>query len=388
MIKKGGFGYNNSIKNKQKGPVNMKIIHCADLHLDSKLEANLSKEKAKQRKGEILNTFVRMIDYAEKENVEIILIAGDLFDRNNISATASNTVKNAIYSHPGIRFYYLKGNHDSAWIFNNPEDIPENLKVFDDHWTSYHEADGRITISGVELLSSNAGSIYNTLVLDNSTFNIVLLHGQEAGSTSKSKDKTEVINIKALKNKAIDYLALGHIHAPKTERLDARGVYCYPGCLDGRGFDECGEHGFMVLDVDTDTLKLSYEFIPFASRKLYTIECDVSGCISSAEMISKVDEALGSTDCTGNDLIKIVLKGSVDIDCEKDPDYILSAFSDRYFFAKLYDETTPYVDPNDYALDSSLKGEFVRGILNDPDIDEADKPFIIKIGLNAILGTK
>ena len=151
----------------------MKIIHCADLHLDSKLEANLSKEKAKQRKGEILNTFVRMIDYAEKENAEIILIAGDLFDRNNISATASNTVKNAIYSHPGIRFYYLKGNHDSAGIFNNPEDIPENLRLFDDHWTSYHEADGRITISGVELSGSNAGSTVKNW-------------GSNAGSTIKS----------------------------------------------------------------------------------------------------------------------------------------------------------------------------------------------------------
>ena len=366
----------------------MKIIHCADLHLDSKLEANLSKEKAKQRKGEILNTFVRMIDYAEKENVEIILIAGDLFDRNNISATASNTVKNAIYSHPGIRFYYLKGNHDSGNFFSDPESVPANLKLFGTRWQTYLEAGDRISVSGVELDNSNAGSIYNTLVLDNNTFNIVMLHGQEAGSSSRSKDKTEAVNIKALKNKAIDYLALGHVHAPKTERLDARGLYCYPGCLDGRGFDECGEHGFMLLNVDTDTLKHTYEFIPFASRKLYTVKCDVSGCISSAEMISKAETALQGTNSTGDDLIKIVLTGSVDIDCEKDPDYILSSFRDRYFFAKLYDETTPYVDPNDYALDSSLKGEFVRGILNDPDIDESDKPFVIKIGLNAILGTK
>jgi exonuclease SbcD len=56
---------------------------------------------------------------------------------------------------------------------------------------------------------------------------------------SSSKDKTEVISLKELKNKAIDYLALGHIHSYKMEQLDSRGVYCYPGCLEGRGFDEC-----------------------------------------------------------------------------------------------------------------------------------------------------
>ena len=46
------------------------------------------------------------------------------------------------------------------------------------------------------------------------------------------------------------------------------------------------------------------------------------------------------------------------------------------------------MEPNDYALDSSLKGEFVRSVLNDPDIDETDKPYVIKIGLSAIMGEK
>ena len=60
----------------------MKILHCADLHLDSKMTANLDKEKAKERKGEILRTFERMIRYAEEQEIAVILIAGDLFDTN------------------------------------------------------------------------------------------------------------------------------------------------------------------------------------------------------------------------------------------------------------------------------------------------------------------
>ena len=366
----------------------MKIIHCADLHLDSKLEANLDKEKAKLRKGEILNTFTRMVDYAVKENVEIILIAGDLFDKNNVSATAANTVKNAILTHPDIRFYYLKGNHDCGNFFSDPESVPANLKLFGTRWQTYLEVGGRISVSGIELDSSNSGSIYNTLVLDNSCFNIVLLHGQESGSASKTKDKTEAINIKALRNKAIDYLALGHIHAFKQEKLDARGVYCYPGCLDGRGFDECGEHGFMLIDVDENSQKCTYEFIPFASRKLYTVDCDISNCMTSPEIITAAGAAIEKTGAGVTDMIKVVLQGSVDIDCEKDIEYILAAFSDKFFFVKIYDETIPYVEPNDYALDSSLKGEFVRSVLNDPDIDETDKPYVIKIGLSAIMGEK
>ena len=71
----------------------MKIIHCADLHLDSKMTANLSKDQARERKREILRTFTRMVEYASKNDVRVILIAGDLFDTRSVSAMARNTVR-------------------------------------------------------------------------------------------------------------------------------------------------------------------------------------------------------------------------------------------------------------------------------------------------------
>ena len=177
----------------------MKIIHCADLHLDSRMNANLEKDKAKERKGEILHTFERMITYAAENEVSAILIAGDLFDTKNISATARNTVLHQITAHPAIRFYYLKGNHDRDNFLSGLEDLPENLKLFGSEWTSYEEAEGRITVWGMELSAENAESAWVSLVLDSRKYNIVMLHGQEARSASK--DRAEIINLKALRNK-------------------------------------------------------------------------------------------------------------------------------------------------------------------------------------------
>lgn len=54
----------------------MKIIHCADLHLDSNMTSNLSREQAKQRKAELLATFERMIAYAKDNSVKAVIIAG------------------------------------------------------------------------------------------------------------------------------------------------------------------------------------------------------------------------------------------------------------------------------------------------------------------------
>ena len=105
----------------------MKFIHCADLHLDSKLESNIGKEKAKERRNEILLTFERIVHFAAEEEVSAILIAGDLFDTKNIAAKARNLVWDLIMNHPQIDFLYLKGNHDADNFLSKLEEMPENL---------------------------------------------------------------------------------------------------------------------------------------------------------------------------------------------------------------------------------------------------------------------
>lgn len=362
----------------------MKIIHCADLHLDLKMNANLDKESAKERKGEILHTFERMVTYASETQVSAILIAGDMFDTKNISATTRNIVLHNIAGHPVINFYYLKGNHDDDNFLSGLEEIPENLKMFDSRWMTYEEAGGKISISGIELSAENAEAAYISLVLDPERFNIVMLHGQEAQGAVR--DRAEIINLKALRNRGIDYLALGHIHMYKKEKLDARGTYCYAGCLEGRGFDECGEHGFVVLDIDEDTGRYTHKFVPFARRKLYTVEVDVTDCQTTAEMASKVELDLQHAGCDPEGMVRIVLKGVLDVECEKDVTYLLSRFRQSFYYVKIYDETTLKMDAGDYMLDESLKGEFVRQVMGDDSISEEDKKIIIRYGLQAIAG--
>ncbi|MBO7187760.1 MAG: metallophosphoesterase, partial [Clostridia bacterium] len=70
----------------------MKIIHTADLHLDSKLNSNFSTDKAKIRRNEILLNFSRLLSDAEKQGVKIVIIAGDLFDEEKITKYAKEEV--------------------------------------------------------------------------------------------------------------------------------------------------------------------------------------------------------------------------------------------------------------------------------------------------------
>ena len=356
----------------------MKFIHTADLHLDSKMESNLNTEKAMLRRTELLDTFERMVSYAAENNVRAILIAGDLFDKLHIRKTAKKRVLEQIASNPEIDFLYLQGNHDKTDFLAELEILPENLKTFsEDEWVSYEYGD--VVISGRELTKDNSKTIATNLILDQARTNIVMLHGQE--SNYEGPDHTEIINLSEFKNKNIDYMALGHIHSYKKERLDDRGEYCYSGCLEGRGFDECGDKGFVLINVNDEGIEST--FIPFSKRRLHEIHTQITPEMSMLDIINAVDEQVKNIPSL--DMIKIVLEGHTDMDFDMDTDRLDRAFDTRYFFEKVYDRTQPEIDFDSFALDPSLKGEFVR-LMQNEDIEESERLAILALGMKAIMG--
>lgn len=361
----------------------MIIIHSADQHLDSKLTANLSKEKAKERKAEILITFKNMIEHARDIGAKAVLLAGDLFDTKTVAATERKAVESAIRDNPEILFFYLKGNHDMNSFLSSLDQMPDNLKLFNDKWTTYELTD-TISITGAELNKNNELSLYNELSLDSRCFNIVMLHGQE--NEYQAKDKTEVIALNELRNRSIDYLALGHVHEYKYKELDARGAYCYPGCLEGRGFDETGNHGFVVLDIDEANRTFTHEFVSMSRRVLHEVELDVTDASSTSDIEKLVARALSSKvdSIRKKDLLKIVLTGSILGECDVDIAYLTKCFEDDYYFVKLKDKTNIKIDYTRYKHDQSLKGEFVRMVYSDSDLSDEEKAQIITKGIELL----
>ena len=354
----------------------MKIIHTADLHLDSKMQSNLSKDKAQERKKELVLTFEKMVEYAKTNNVEAIIIAGDMFDSKRVNVKTKERVFNIIKENPEIDFIYLSGNHDEDNILNQIETKYDNLKLFSSEYKTFSYGD--VDISGVKLQASNK-LVYDTLNLNEDKFNIVVLHGQTL--KYNLKDDSEKVNLTKLKNKNIDYLALGHIHTYETDKLDERGVYCYSGCLEGRGFDECGEKGFVLLTIDNK--KLKQQFIPFSKRTFHSLEFDITKkddwFVIEREVLNKVKEI------DSQDLVKVVLKGKFSLSLEKQIEHLEAKLNDLFFFAKIKDESSLEIKVEDFENDVSLKGEFIRSVLNS-ELNEVEKEEVILIGLKALNG--
>lgn len=364
----------------------MKLIHCADLHLDSKMNTHLDPQKAKERKTELLHTFTRMVAYAVEEKVDAILIAGDLFDTRKVSATASNMVLEAIQKNPEIDFYYLRGNHDNNSFVGGLEEMPDNLKLFGPSWTYFRkddaEAEHRICIAGTESGEENPVLLCQQLELEKDDVNIVMMHGQETSGGTKE----ESVPLKDLKNKNIDYLALGHIHSYRKGELDARGTYCYSGCLEGRGFDECGDHGFVVLQVDAESGKVTSSFVPFATRKLFEVDVDVSDCLNTSDTEVQIRETLKKEDIAHKHLVRAVLKGERDCESEWNLEFLEKQFEEEFYYFCIKDATVLKVDYEAFAKDVSLKGEFVRNVMNDTKLSEEEKAMVVRCGIYALKG--
>lgn len=352
----------------------MKIIHCADLHLDSKIESNLTLQKSRERKKEIIMAFCRMVDYARDNGVTAVIIAGDLFDTNRMLAATRSIILDKIAEQKDIDFLYLCGNHDAGKTLTE-FDLPENLKLFSDKWQSYTY--GNVNISGVELTEENCRYIYGSLSLPKDKFNIVTMHG-EIGTASG----VDAVNRTELSDKGINYLALGHYHKYTVGELGKSGVWAYSGCLEGRGFDECGDKGFILLDINDDG-SFKYIFVKNSMRDIVERQCDISKAFDFADILKKIEAEL--SDVKPEAMVKVVLTGGLPIDAVKDIEYFKKHLSERFWFVKIKDKTHIELKYEDYVNDISLKGEFIRAAFAAGLPDEM-RDRVIECGLAALSG--
>lgn len=349
----------------------MKIIHCADLHLGSRLTSLPTGNIRDTRKKEILKSFNDMIDYAKNNNIGIIMLSGDVFDSDRPSKKDKTFFYDAIKANKDITFLYLRGNHD---IEESLIEEFDNLKTFNDEWQSFKFEN--IVITGIELSPSNKSSLYSLLSLDKDNLNIVMMHGD---INTKGK---EYIDLKKLSNKNIDYLALGHIHMFSESKIDNRGIAVYPGCLDGRGFDELDMKGFIVLDINNNNI--DYSFIPFSSRVIIEKKINISDSNNLYEAKDIIQSELSPIN--NSSIVKVKLLGKVSFDISTIVEDIEALFKDKFFFLKVYSELTQIIDIESYKNDFSLKGEFVRNVSSNPDLTDELKEEMLSLGMKLLNG--
>jgi DNA repair exonuclease SbcCD nuclease subunit len=148
----------------------------------------------------------------------------------------------------------------------------------------------------------------------------------------------------------MDYVALGHVHSFSGLRRAGDTWYAWPGCPEGRGFDETGEKGALIVQVEPGACQA--QFVPLGGRKYALLSVDLS---QSPDALSAIEKALPGD--TGRDVYRILLTGETD---QTPPLAALQqALEGRFFALELRDGTRLRRDIWAERNADSLKGLFL-----------------------------
>ena len=357
----------------------IRILHCADLHLDAAFSLRSPRE-AESRRTSLRADFTSMIMYARAHKVQICLISGDLFDGSGVTADTKALLEREFASAPDCRFFISPGNHDplTAGSPYRSMHLPENGHVFgaEKECVVLESLGAAVYGFGFDGTNGGVNPVLGYPKKRDDLVNILCCHGDLDGGTASpycpfSKEE--------LGRSGFDYVALGHIHKG-TGLQQENGVYwAYPGCIEGRGFDEPGEKGILLGEVGKG--QASMEFIPISKGRYEIMEQDVTGCTRSeaAELIRRNAMTYGN-----HTALRVILKGEVKEGLVILPEEIARG-AEYPRSVEIIDKTVLAPDFTDVEQSNTLKGVFYR-LMQEKIKNGQAQPEALKYGLLALDG--
>ena len=356
----------------------IKVLHCADLHFDTPFK-ELSKEVSDVSKNELLEVFKNIIDLSINENVEVLLIAGDVFDNLTVNKNTLFFISDQIKRIKDIKVFISPGNHDpyNEKSFYSMINWPENVYIFKGDMEFKEVKELNLIVWGAGFRNNYENeTLLRKVNVDNDKINIMLLHGEI--TSANSKNKYNPIYISDIYESNIDYIALGHRH--KFSGILKAGIttYAYSGCPQGRGFDEEGEKGVIVGEVDKGGANL--KFFPMYKRKYITREIDITDTNNYDEVVFKVLSQLNNEEIYQN-FYKIILKGEIKEHFNLNEKLLIEKLKDKFYYIKIINNTSIEVNLEELSRDYSVKGKFIAKIFEKLKCASDDEKEILELAL-------
>ncbi len=237
-----------------RGSIMVKFLHTADWHLGIKYKQ--LGDNAQKARNIRLKTVEFLIHQAQEENVDFILISGDLFDSNQVDHSILNAVSRIFSKTAPTPIYLLPGNHDPLGkdsLFNDPVwEKLDNLTIFTQPEPYNH---GNVTIYPCPLSQKNSQDDPTEWInaKDNPNISIGLAHGNlQVGFIDETNFP---IDPERTTLSGLDYLALGEWHSFSPQD-DTDGIIrtVYPGTPETTKFGEDNSGQAVIVEIETANL--------------------------------------------------------------------------------------------------------------------------------------
>ena len=361
----------------------MKFIHMADMHFDTPFTVLNNRNKlGEKRRLEQREAFKKVIEYIKINDIKYLFISGDLYDNEYIRKTTIEYINNLFKEIQNTKIYITPGNHDpylnnsmyKNFKWNN------NVVIFDENLKIVENDDCDLYGYGFNDFYCKNNIIDEIEIKKKEKINILITHGALSGGSSFDMEYNP-LNKNKLKELGFDYIALGHIHKlDYNTEINQRIVY--PGSTISMGFDELGKHGVILGEIDKENIKLN--FIPIDDKEFKESEIDISEINSEEELIEK----LNSLNLENNVFYKLILVGDKNFEINL---YNIFKFILNENIIKIKDETKLKINLEEVSKENSLKGLFVKEILEELNNNNYNKEILenaLEIGLEAIQNNK
>lgn len=326
----------------------IKILHTADLHMDSAFEG-LSAGKAALRRGEQRGLLARLAELARTERADLVLLAGDLLDSDSAYcetgeelARSLGQIDAPVFISPGNHDYYSKKSPYAAL------ELPENVRIFSKSEIECAELpELGARVYGAAFTDKYSGALLKGFHAGRreGTWNILCIHGEVGARESRYNPISE----EELAASGVDYAALGHIHKASGLRKAGETWYSWPGCPEGRGFDETGEKTVNLVTLSDGGCRL--ETASVAGRRYEALRVDVTGMDPLLAIHTRLP------DDTASDIYRIILTGETESGLSTAQLY--NSLADMFFELQLRDETRLRRSVWDCAGEDTLRGLFL-----------------------------
>lgn len=359
-----------------------KILHLADLHLDSPFRDDPITE-AEKRRADLRNVFLNALKYASENGVEIVLISGDLFDGEFYSKATLDFLAESFAETPSCHFIIAPGNHD-AYKYASPYkkcNFTANVTVFTTETMQAVNLEHLgVTVYGYAFTDSShtASPLEGFKVNNGDGFHVLCAHAD----TESSRSPYAPIKEAELADSGLDYAALGHIHTkPEIQRV-GNTLYAYSGCIAGRDFSEYGEKGGILVTLDNagGVKTVNAERIAFCPWVYDVLNVDLSGAADQKEMLKRI-KAVVNDKKNGSDkeyIFKLELVGNVD---KKFDASAAAAELKKLGIRKTDDKTTASYNYLGLDTDFTIRGEFYRQLKPLLSSDDPEKRKVAELAL-------
>ncbi|CAH1662396.1 metallophosphoesterase family protein [Chelatococcus asaccharovorans] len=274
-----------------------RFVHTADIHLDSPLRSLALRdvELAELIGNATRRAFVRIVDLCLDEQVDALMIAGDLYDGDQTSMKTARFLAEQLrrLHEAGIRVFIIRGNHDAIARITKELVLPESVKLFSGRAEAVEvdRAPGGlpIVIHGLSFAQPHAPESllgkYRPVV--DGAVNIGMLHTSLGGAPGH--DLYAPCSLAELQATGFDYWALGHVH--RRSVVEERGAVVMPGMPQGRDINEAGAKSVTLVAIDDDR-SVHIEQRNTSIAQFERVAVDATGLEDWRDLVAAVTRAL------------------------------------------------------------------------------------------------